>query len=251
MHNTARTTALLVLGASVVSAQASGVDQTPQSFSRTITKTVAAEYLLFLPRGYEPEGTKKWPLLLFLHGTGERGRDLDKVKVHGPPKIVRSRPDFPFILVSPQCPAGEHWSNDVLLALLDEVIARHRVDRNRIYLTGFSMSGFGTWSLAVRHPERFAAIAPICGGGEVIDVILAARPRAASLRTLGVWAFHGAKDRVVKVEESKRMVEAMRQIGAKDVELTIYAEGQHDCWTETYDNPKLFEWFLAHERKGE
>jgi predicted peptidase len=174
---------------------------------------------------------------------------LQKVAVHGPPKVVKQRPDFPFLLVSPQCPNGETWSNEVLLGLLDDVMARHRVDTNRVYLTGLSMGGYGTWSLGTAHPERFAAIAPICGGGETIKVLLADRHRQAALRALGVWAFHGAKDQIVKLEESERMVGALRKVGCKDVELTVYPEAGHDSWTEAYHNDKLYEWFLQHERK--
>src|SRR5262245_53750329 len=151
--------------------------QKPQSFKKKITSNVSADYLLFLPKGYEAKGRKRWPLMLFLHGAGERGTNLSKVTVHGPPKIVKNRPDFPFILVSPQCPEGEVWSNDTLLALLDEVIRKHKVDTNRIYLTGLSMGGYGTWSLGIRYPDGFAAIAPICGGGETISVLLAGRQK--------------------------------------------------------------------------
>lgn len=224
--------------------------QKPQTFKRTVKKTLTANYLLHLPKGYEPKGDKRWPLMLFLHGAGERGSDLKKVAVHGPPKIVKDRPDFPFILVSPQCPEGETWSDEVLLELLDSVIARHRVDTNRVYLTGLSMGGYGTWSLGIKYPERFAAVAPICGGGETIRVLLASRQKAAALKSLGVWAFHGAKDPVVKLEESERMVAALKKIGAKDVELTVYPDAQHDSWTEAYKNDKLYEWFLKHERSS-
>ena len=221
----------------------------PQKFKKKITRTVSAEYLLFLPQGYNPKSPKRWPLMLFLHGAGERGSDLKKVAVHGPPKVVRNRPDFQFILVSPQCPSGERWSDDVLLALLDSVIKKHKVDTNRVYLTGLSMGGYGTWSLGLKHPERFAAIAPVCGGGETIDVLLAGRQKSAALKSLGVWAFHGARDNVVPLEESERMVAALRKAGVKGVELTVYPEAQHDSWTETYKNNKLYEWFLKHERK--
>jgi predicted peptidase len=234
---------------------ASGADtlddtmQKPQQFKRKITRTVSADYLLFLPKGYNPKATQRWPLMLFLHGAGERGSDLKKVTVHGPPKIVKNKPEFPFILVSPQCPDGETWSDEVLLGLLDDVIKKHKVDTNRVYLTGLSMGGYGTWSLGLKYPERFAAIAPVCGGGETIKVLLASRKNAAALKSLGVWAFHGAKDPVVKLEESERMVAALKKAGVKEVELTVYPEAQHDSWTETYANEKLYEWFLKHERK--
>ena len=223
--------------------------QKSQKFERTITKTVRADYLLFLPKDYQPKDTNRWPMILFLHGAGERGKDISKVAIHGPPKIVKSNPGFPFIVVSPQCPDGETWSKDVLLSLLDEVVARHVVDTNRIYLTGLSMGGYGAWSLGTSHPERFAAIAPICGGGETINVLLSSRLKTQALKSLGVWAFHGYKDPVVKVEESERMILALRKAGCRDVRFTIYPEAEHDSWTETYENEQIYEWFLKHERK--
>ncbi len=222
--------------------------QKPQKFERVITRTVSAKYLLFLPKSYDANGTKHWPLILFLHGAGERGTNIWKVAVHGPPKIVKGKPDFPFIIVSPQCPEGQRWSNDVVLGLLDEVTAKYAVDPKRVYLTGLSMGGFGTWALAAEYPERFAAIVPICGGGEVIPILLAGRDKRAALKTLGVWAFHGAKDPVVKLEESERMVGAFKKVGCTDVELTVYPEAGHDSWTEAYSNPALYEWLLKHQR---
>ena len=208
-----------------------------------------ANYLLFLPETYGADKEKRWPLILFLHGAGERGTDVWKVATHGPPKNVTDHPDFAFIVVSPQCPMDQTWSKDTLLALLDEITSNYAVDTNRVYLTGLSMGGYGTWDLGICHPEKFAAIAPICGGGDLISVLLASRERAPALKSLGIWAFHGAKDPVVPVEESKRMVEAVKRAGVKDAKLTIYPEAQHDAWTETYKNPELYEWFLAHTRQ--
>jgi predicted peptidase len=222
--------------------------QTAQQFSRTVTRTVTLDYLLHLPRDYTPTGERLWPLLLFLHGAGERGTNLALVATHGPPKLVKNRSDFPFIVVSPQCSAGQTWDNDELLALLTEVIATHRVDPSRVYLTGLSMGGYGTWSLGLSHPEQFAAIAPICGGGDILKVLLPDPARAAALKSLPVWAFHGAKDPVVPLSESERMVNALRRAGATNVQLTVYPEAQHDSWTETYDNPKFYEWLLAQQR---
>jgi predicted peptidase len=206
------------------------------------------KYLLFLPQGYQPKAAKRWPLILFLHGSGERGTNVWKVATHGPPKNVTAHPDFPFIVVSPQCRDGQTWSNDTLLALLDEITRNHRVDRSRIYLTGLSMGGYGTWSLGLTYPEKFAAIAPICGGGDLISVLLSSREKGPALNSLPVWAFHGAKDPVVPVEESQRMVDALKKAGAKEVKLTIYPNAQHDSWTQTYNDPELYEWFLAHRR---
>ncbi len=214
--------------------------QTAQEFEARLTRSVNVQYWLFLPQDYRRNGDQKWPLILFLHGAGERGTDLELVKKHGPPKILEQRRDFPFIVVSPQCPRGEFWSDDALLALLDQVLAQHAVDRKRVYLTGLSMGGYGTWSLAARAPERFAAIAPICGGGMTIW--------GRRLRNTPVWVFHGAQDPLVPLEESERMVEALRRAGNEQVRLMVYPDAGHDSWTETYDNEQLYQWFLSHSR---
>ena len=211
-------------------------------------RNIDVGYLLFLPAEYSRENEKKWPLLLFLHGSGERGTDVWKVAAHGPPKIATNNAAFPFILVAPQCPAGQIWEREPLLALLDEIIRKYSIDTSRVYLTGLSMGGYATWELGTAHPERFAAIAPVCGGGEFISVLLSSREKAAALKSLGIWAFHGAKDPVVPVEESRRMVDAVRKAGAKDVKLAIYPEAEHDSWTETYKNPELYQWLLEHQR---
>jgi predicted peptidase len=219
--------------------------QTAQKFHLERKQVLAADYLLFLPAGYGADPAKRWPLILFLHGAGERGSNVWLVAKHGPPKIDTAETNFPFIVVSPQCPEGKIWSNDLLLALLDEIETKYAVDTHRVYLTGLSMGGFGTWSLGLSHPERFAAIAPMCGGGEFITPLLADKSKLA---TLPVWAFHGAKDPVVPVEESERMVNLLKKSGGREVKLTVYPEAQHDCWTQTYANPELFDWFLQHAR---
>lgn len=201
-------------------------------------------YQLFLPKAYG-QADKKWPLILFLHGAGERGDDIDLVKKHGPPKNVEGNPDFQFIVVSPQCPKNENWNKEQqqgqLLALLDSVIAKYNVDTDRIYLTGLSMGGYGSFGLAAVAPERFAAVVPICGGGRV--------DTADKLAGLPLWVFHGAKDIVVPVKRSEEMVEAIRALGG-DVTLTIYPDANHDSWTATYDNPELYDWFLKHTASG-
>ncbi len=219
--------------------------QTAQKFSVTQTRTLSADYLLFLPKGYDVSSGKRWPLIFFLHGSGERGSDVWKVTVHGPPKIDTTETNFPFIVVSPQCPAGKIWSDDLLLALLDNVEKKYAVDTHRVYLTGLSMGGYGTWSLGLSHPERFAAIAPMSGGG---SLIMPYGANQSALKNLPVWAFHGGKDPVVPVEESERMINLMKKIGDQDVKLTIYPEAQHDCWGLAYGDPELYAWFLQHSR---
>lgn len=216
--------------------------QHPQVFEKTITKTLSCKYLLFLPDGFSKK-KQGWPMILFLHGAGERGSDLKKVKKHGPPKIVEKRKDFPFIVVSPQCPKDDWWTDkvEVLTHLLDDIVAKYDVDTERIYLTGLSMGGYGTWTLAAAYPDRFAAIAPICGGGK--------RIMALRLKDIPVWAFHGAKDRVVPLKESEEMVNAIKTRGG-DARLTVYPDAGHDSWTVTYNNKELYDWFLKHRKAG-
>jgi predicted peptidase len=208
-------------------------------FNTKITKVVDMPYLLHLPRVYNKKTT--YPLILFLHGAGERGHDLDLVKIHGIPKLIEQGKDFPFMVVSPQCPKDSWWTNELeaLKALLDDFIAKYPVDTRRIYLTGLSMGGYGTWHLAGMYPEMFAAIAPICGGG---DLVL-----GKQLAKTPIWAFHGDKDKVVPLSETKRMIEIVKSAGGKP-KLTVYKGVGHDSWSKTYDNPKLYEWLLSHKR---
>lgn len=215
------------------------MNQAKRSLARRVTKTVTCGYLLFLPQGYDADA-RRWPLILFLHGAGQRGDDLELVKEHGVAKIAEQRPDLPFIVVSPQCPAEGWWSSEVLAALLDEIEKKYRVDPKRIYLTGLSMGGFGTWQLAADQPHRFAAIVPICGRG---NPLLTHR-----IAHLPIWVFHGAKDRVVPLSNSRDMVRSLRKHGAKP-RFTIYRDAAHDSWTRTYENPRLYEWLLSHARQ--
>lgn len=215
------------------------MSQSPAHLLRPVTKFVETNYLLHLPDTYAEK--KSWPLILHLHGAGERGDDLELVRKFGLARVCERNPAFPFIVASPQCPDGDFWRNDILFALLDELCEKHPVDPNRIYVTGASMGGYGTWSLAAHEPERFAAIAPICG-------------RAAGLwmwrlTTLPIWVFHGARDPIVPLEESSRLVADLKKLGS-DVKFTVYATGLHDVWTRTYRSNELFDWFLTHSRKS-
>lgn len=202
----------------------------------TASVPVTIDYLLYLPKNYDDQ--ESWPLVLFLHGSGERGENLDLVKKHGPPKRVAEGKQFPFILVSPQCPEHQSWSTRKLSALLDAVIKKYHVDEDRVYVTGLSMGGYGTWAMGARFPARFAAIAPICGGGDPAT--------AKALAKTPIWAFHGAKDPAVPVERSKEMVKAIKEAGGQ-AKLTIYPEARHDSWTVTYENPEFYKWLLGQE----
>jgi predicted peptidase len=227
------------------------MSQKPCSFTAQITKTVGLDYLLFLPQDYGAEPEKKWPLILFLHGMGERGDDLDLVKKHGPAKILDKKDSgefiAEFIVVSPQCPDDSFWpgETEALNALLDHSVENYAVDTSRIYLTGLSMGGYGTWQLAIECPERFAAIAPICGGAMFFTGLA---EKICALKDVPVWAFHGARDRTVSLAESADLVSALKKCGG-EVSLTIYPGAEHDSWTETYDNPELYAWFLSHQKE--
>jgi predicted peptidase len=206
------------------------------------------KYLLYFPPDYDKSSDKKWPLMLFLHGAGERGDDINRVAIHGPMNLVKQGTNFPFIIVAPQCPAGQIWETEPLLQLLDKITASHNVDSTRVYLTGLSMGGYGTWTLGLAHADRFAAIAPICGGANMIEVILGAWDKKAALEKLPIWAFHGAKDDVVPLLESQRVVNSLKKAGLKKIEFTVYPEAKHDSWTETYANPKFYEWLLKQSK---
>lgn len=198
------------------------------------------DYLLYLPHDYDPQTAR--PLVIFLHGIGERGNDPELVTANGLPKLIRQGRQFDFIVASPQCPADKWWvgMDSYVVALIDEVAQSYSVDRERVYLTGLSMGGYGTWSAAAGCPERFAAIAPVCGGGRPIW--------AGNLKDVPVWAFHGAKDKVVPLSESQQMVDAVNRHGGS-ARLTVYPEAGHDAWSQAYDDPELYTWLLSHRKR--
>lgn len=200
------------------------------------------QYLRYMPDA-ESSPADGVPLVLFLHGGGEGGNDIEKVKKHGLPKLIEQGKQFPFIVVSPQNPSEtQFWDDQQLIGLLDELEAELPVDTSRIYLTGLSRGGYGAWRLAIQNPDRFAALVPISGGGPL--------PYAKKLKDVPTWVFHGAKDRVIPLAESQRMVDALREADG-NVKFTIYPEAGHDAWTETYENPELYGWLLKQKRSTE
>lgn len=214
-----------------------GEDQTQRPAKLTVHVPIEVNYLLSLPKNYDKQ--ESWPLLVFLHGSGERGDDLELVKKHGPPKLIAEGKEFPFIVASPQCPKGKAWEPLEILALIDELSTKYKVDADRVYVTGLSMGGFGTWRLAAFAPGRLAAIVPICGGGEASSTRM--------FSTLPVWAFHGAKDTAVTLDRSQAMIDALKKNGGNP-KFTIYPEAGHDSWTEAYNDPELYVWLLAQKR---
>jgi len=201
---------------------------------------LVVDYLLYLPERYEQEGSR-WPLVLFLHGAGGRGGDLKEVEQCEPPASISQGKAFPFVLVSPQCPSHGTWNPSVLLHLADHVVQSYCIDPERVYVTGYSMGGAGTWDLAVAAPERFAAIAPLAGGGDECQ--------AERLMELPIWAFHGAVDQVVPLSRSRRMVDAVRAAGG-DAKLTVYENEGHGIDQVTYARADFWDWLLAQRRAG-
>lgn len=208
-----------------------------------VTSTEDYKYLIYLPKDYAEKQThkKKWPLILYLHGDGSRGNNINILKYSGLPKLIADGEDFPFIIVSPQCHKYESWPGKLesLISLLNHIEAKYPIDKTRVYATGYSSGAFGCWALASFYPERFTAIVPISGGGEV--------DYAEDMKNVAVWAFHGAKDTTVSPERSKEMVDAVNAAGG-DTKLTIYPNAGHGIWQQTYENPELYDWMLAHKR---
>jgi predicted peptidase len=198
----------------------------------------ALHYLRFLPEGYE-DG--KHPLVIFLHGSGERGGDLDMLKKHGPPKTAMAGHGFPFILVAPQCPAGRWWDPDEVNSLTRQLVKTLRVDPTRVHLTGLSMGGFGTWACLAKAPELYASGVPICGGGEPAT--------AGVLKDIPIWAFHGEKDEAVPVAKTREMESAILKAGGKQFRATYYPDEAHQSWTPAYANPALLAWMMLQQRK--
>jgi predicted peptidase len=193
-------------------------------------------YILYVPQGAHAPATG-WPLILFLHGTEQRGDDPSVLLDLDILTFADEEGQFPFVAVVPQCPAGQHWSPSVLKQLLDAVQVSLAVDRSRVYLTGFSMGGYGVWQTAAALPGTFAAIAPLCGMSDV--------PDAPALAKVPAWVFHGARDQNVPISESQKMVKALRRAGG-DPMFTVYPDSSHDIWTMTYHDSRLYLWFLSH-----
>ena len=199
------------------------------------------KYLLHSPS----DDSAELPLILFLHGSGERGDDPQLVKKWGLPRELETRPDFPFLVLSPLCPANKRWIDldAEVTSLLEEVSVKYAVDRSRIYLTGFSMGGEGTWFFAVEHPELWAAVAPVAG---YIPAESAIFKRLCVLKDKPIWVFHGAADEAVSLSGSQNPVEILRECGA-DVRFTVYPDLDHGASAdETYRNDNLYAWFLEH-----
>ena len=201
------------------------------------------KYIVFAPKNYD--GQKAMPVILFLHGAGESGTDGKKQAAVGLGKAIRDKKEsFPFIAIFPQSQKGG-WGAGTAegkrgMAILEEVEKDYKTDRKRVYLTGLSMGGFGTWSFAAAHPTRFAAIAPVCGGGD---------PKTAEkIKDIPCWCFHGDADKAVKVERSRDMIKALKDAGGSP-RYDEYAGVAHNSWDRAYGTAELYTWFLKHSTK--
>lgn len=230
-----------LVGGSVVRAAGRGHHEVI-SFAPASTKAIQPRALLYLPAEYDEKKRKKWPLLVWLHGASGRGTNLDLVKRYGPPAVAERRGDFPFVVVSPQCPPGQLWSDaGAIVGLTDYVESAYRIDRKKVYLTGLSMGGGGTWFVASQYPKRYAAIVPMCGPTQPAQW-------AQGLREVKkIWCFHGERDELIPVERSKEMVKAIKKAGGK-AKLTVLKGRPHDITSE-YSDDRVYKWLLKQKRK--
>ncbi|MGF1558436.1 MAG: prolyl oligopeptidase family serine peptidase [Flavobacteriaceae bacterium] len=207
----------------------------------TIT-TEKLSYYLYFPEAYEAEPDEKFPILLFLHGGGESGDTLVAIKRNGPPRLIMQGKQFPFLILAPQNPHQKKWWNTrAVNQLLDSIVANNRVDKKRIYLTGLSRGGSAAWEMAVQYPEKFAALAVVCGMTPV--------PYASWIdRNMPIWVFHGEEDRSIPISESEAMVDKLKEMGY-NVRFTRYPGTGHNSWVKAYTTDELYEWFEVQKRK--
>jgi predicted peptidase len=205
---------------------------------------VTLQYMLIFPAGYS-RIDRPWPMILFLHGGTARGQNLDLVKTYGPPLLAEEQADFSFVVLAPQCPDGEYWTTkaDILAALLDNIIKKYQIDPERVYLTGTSMGGNGTWNLVARRPEYFAAVAPMAASPEIPDIW---HERFISMP---IWAFHGDQDTICPLKDDEAMINALREQGASP-RFTVFPGKGHYIGKEAYQNSDLYDWFLANIRRN-
>ena len=207
-------------------------------------KTVSTEnlkYYLYYPEEYDSEVDKEFGLLLFLHGGGESGGNLEEIKENGPPKLLVEGKQFPFLVLAPQNPHKKKWWNtEAVVQLLDSVVETNRVDKKRIYLTGLSRGGSAAWELSTQYPDKFAAMAVVCG--------MAPLPYAHWIdRKMPIWVFHGDQDEVISVEESDKMVAKLKEMDY-NVKYTRYKGVGHNSWSRAYTNDSLYKWFNQQKR---
>lgn len=197
--------------------------------------------LLYLPKDYAAE-KKKYPLMIYLGGGSQRGTDLNKLKTFGPPALISAGRDFNFIIVSPQCPEGKTWTSENWFeSLFASLLSDYRIDTNRIYVTGISIGGFGTWQAAINYPDKFAAIIPLCGGVNDIDTL-----KIPKINQCAIWAFHGSADDIIPIEETARVYRKLRPYNSK-MRFTIL-NGKGHAIQYLYEDRRIYRWMLKQKR---
>lgn len=248
MHFIKCTFLAIVLGCFALGEHSHAQENTPVPGAQVEMKLKVADgavvdYLLYLPKTFKVNGPKKFGLMIFLHGSGESEGPLSIVANWGPPMMAARGDDLPWVIVSPQCPKEDEWESDIqqkrIAELLDSVVENHNIDEKKIYLTGLSMGGCGCWRMAADHPNRFAAVAPICGGGDPAD--------AEKLKDVRIWAFHGDQDSAAPFQNSVEMVTAIKAAGGKSIRFTSFEHIGHNCWSATYATPELYKWMEKQE----
>ena len=208
------------------------------TFKSSNSSGVDLSYLLYLPDNYD-EVFSSLPLVLFLHGVGERGNNLSLVKKHGIPKRIEKGDSFPFICIAPQCPKDGYWNRpdiiNALFALVNEVKKDFSLKSNKVYGTGLSMGGLGVLEMAIQDPSFFSAIIPVCGGANLDQI--------DRIRSLPIWLFHGDRDMVHPVENSINIYQKLQPKNT-NIHLTVYGNTGHDSWTMTYDNDEIYNWLI-------
>ncbi|GAA5221535.1 carboxylesterase family protein [Membranihabitans marinus] len=238
---------LITCSGFMVHAQNSAFDTTAYEAKEISNGEHSLGYRILYPK--KMVDGQKYPLVLFLHGMGERGSDNSSQLIHGGRLFLDSLEQYPSVVVFPQCPITDTWTNfrsseggptitpsmELILTLIDELLAESYIDPNRFYVSGLSMGGYATWELLWRIPEKIAVALPICGGG-IVD-------KTIHMTDVPIWAFHGAEDNVVPTRRSIQMVKGVQQNGGK-AKITIYPEVGHNSWTNAFNEPEYLKWMF-------
>lgn len=201
------------------------------------------KYLLYLPKDYSAT-SKVYPLMIYLGGGSQRGADLNKLKTFGPPSLISKGKEFDFIIVSPQCPEGKTWTSENWFdALSASLIPEYRIDTSRIYVTGISIGGYGTWQVAMDYPDKFAAIIPLCGGINDSDTT-----NISKIKHLPIWTFHGTADDVIPIAETERVFKKLRMLKSQ-IRFTRIKNGDHGI-QYLYEDPEIYKWMLKQRKSN-
>lgn len=206
-------------------------------FKAKIVNTFELNYILQKPK----DTLILKPLIIFLHGSGEKGNDLEKLKIHGPLKYTKNH-SLDTYIVAPQCTQDKYWNSEELFLLIQKVLAENKIDKSRVYLTGLSMGAWGCWNLVYAHPELFAALVPIAGYVDRVPMI-----EGCKIKDIPIRIFHGLQDDIVNVNYSIEIYNRLRLCN-KDIKLEIFVDAFHDSWSRVYDNPAIYEWMLKQKK---